>query len=84
MGNFTSFFPVLRLIFKSVVFFLFRLMHLEINSTVFKFYRKVRIVGFKSDYTALSSYVTEMEKSNCYLSTLITHEYHLVKVLKTH
>ena len=59
-------------------------MHLEINSTVFKFYRKLRIVGFKSDYTALSSYVTEMEKSNCYLSTLITHEYHLVKVVKTH
>ena len=82
MGNFTSFFPVLRLIFKSVVFFFYS--DLEINSTVFKFYRKVRIVGFKSDYTALSSYVTEMEKSNCYLSTLITHEYHLVKVLKTH
>ena len=66
MGNFNPLFSTVKYHLKNVAFFLFRLMHLEIfNPTVFKFCRKVRIVVFKSDYTALSSYVTEKEKSNC-------------------
>ena len=59
-------------------------MHLEIFNKS-KFYRKVQIVIFKSDYTAFSRYVTEKGKIQLFdLSTLIIHESHLVKVLKTH